>query len=46
MRRKRHKSVYDVARAISLTTAEKFDKLKELLDSFNVNYSVKKTWTH
>ncbi|MEN4006442.1 MAG: nucleotidyltransferase domain-containing protein [Methanobacteriaceae archaeon] len=35
-----------LGQGIILTTAEKFDKLKELLDSFNANYSVKKIWTH
>lgn len=31
---------------VLLTPAQKFDKLKELLDSFNVKYSVKKIWIH
>ena len=35
-----------LGQGIILTTAEKFDKLKELLDSFDTNYSVKKIWAH
>lgn len=31
---------------VLLTPAGKFEKLKELLDSFHVKYSVKKIWAH
>ena len=31
---------------VILTNAEKFDKLKELLDALNVKYSIKKIWGH